>query len=54
VVPVDSSGEVCVSANKAVDVIVDVAGWFESGVRSGSGDLRLVDTRYGVGPIPPR
>jgi hypothetical protein len=36
---------------RAVDVVVDVAGWFESGVRSGSGELRLVDTRIG-GRIP--
>ncbi|MEY2959758.1 MAG: hypothetical protein RLZZ01_2326 [Actinomycetota bacterium] len=51
VVPVDGSGEVCVVSLRAVDVVVDVAGWFESGVRAGSGELRLVDTREG-GRIP--
>ena len=49
VVPVDASGEVCVSSLRVTDVVVDVAGWFEAGVRSGSGELRLVDTRIGMG-----
>ena len=48
-VPVDASGEVCVSSSVATDLLVDVAGWFESGLRSASGELRLVDTRGGVG-----
>jgi len=51
VVPVDGSGEVCVVSSQSVDVVVDVAGWFESGVRSGSGELRLVDTREGAGGV---
>jgi hypothetical protein len=49
VVPVDASGEVCVSSLRVTDVVVDVAGWFDAGVRSGSGELRLVDTRIGMG-----
>src|SRR5690606_40476799 len=48
-VPVDASGEVCVSSSVATDLLVDVTGGFESGVRSGSGDLRLVDPRNGKG-----
>ena len=52
VVPVDSTGEVCVVSKEASDVVVDVSAWFESGVRTAVG--RLVDTRYGIGPIPPR
>jgi peptidoglycan hydrolase-like amidase len=53
VVPVDESGEVCVSSLVETDVIVDVAAWFDGGLRSSPGE-RLVDTRYGIGPIPPR
>jgi peptidoglycan hydrolase-like amidase len=54
VVPVDATGEVCVSSSVATDVIVDVAGWYDDGLRAASGELRLVDTRVGVGPIPAR
>ncbi len=46
VVPVDATGEVCVSSLVTSDVIVDVSGWFDGGVRAGMG--RLVDTRYGA------
>jgi hypothetical protein len=53
VVPVDVSGEVCVSSLVESDVIVDVTAWFESGLRASPGE-RVVDTRYGIGPIPPR
>ncbi len=53
VVPVDETGEVCVSSLVATDVVVDVTGWFESGLRSSPGE-RLVDTRYGIGPVPGR
>jgi hypothetical protein len=53
-VPVDASGEVCVSSSVATDLLVDVAGWFDSGLRSADGDLRLVDTRVGKGPSAPR
>ncbi|MDJ0770809.1 MAG: hypothetical protein QNJ12_18595, partial [Ilumatobacter sp.] len=52
VVPVDGTGEVCVSSLVEADVVVDVSAWFESGV--GSAAARLVDTRIGLGPIPPR
>ncbi|MDW3213542.1 MAG: SpoIID/LytB domain-containing protein [Ilumatobacteraceae bacterium] len=53
VVPVDESGEVCVSSLVETDVIVDVTAWFDGGLRSSPGE-RVVDTRYGVGPIPTR
>ena len=43
VVPVDATGEVCISTMTATDVLVDVSGWFETGLRAGAG--RLVDTR---------
>jgi hypothetical protein len=49
-VPVDATGEVCVSSSVATDLLVDVTGWFDDGLRAGSGDLRLVDTRIGKGP----
>jgi hypothetical protein len=52
VVPVDATGEVCVSSRVGTDVVVDLSGWFESGLRPGLG--RLVDTRYGIGPVPSR
>ena len=45
VVPVDETGEVCVASHVTSDVIVDVSGWFDAGVRAGVG--RLVDTREG-------
>ena len=53
VVPVDASGEVCVSSLVETDVIVDVTAWFDDGLRSSPGE-RAVDTRYGIGPIPTR
>ena len=55
VVPVDATGEICVGTLVSTDVVVDVAGWFdsESGL-NGSAGGRIVDTRYGVGPIPGR
>ncbi|MEO6652354.1 MAG: hypothetical protein ABIP17_06835, partial [Ilumatobacteraceae bacterium] len=53
VVPVDATGEVCVSSLVETDVIVDLTAWFDSGLRASPG-ARLVDTRVGVGPIPPR
>jgi hypothetical protein len=53
VVPVDGSGEVCVSSLVTTDVLVDVTGWFDSGLRASPGE-RIVDTRVGLGPIPPR
>jgi hypothetical protein len=43
VVPVDATGEMCVSTLTATEVIVDVSGWFSSGLESAAG--RLVDTR---------
>ncbi|HWL42881.1 MAG TPA: SpoIID/LytB domain-containing protein [Ilumatobacter sp.] len=46
----DSAGEVCVRSLVSTDVIVDVAGWFDSGVAPAAG--RIADTRYGLGPLP--
>ena len=43
VVPVDATGEMCVSTLTATEVVVDVSGWFSSGLESAAG--RLVDTR---------
>src|SRR3954451_13923821 len=43
VVPVDSTGEVCVGTMTPTEVVVDVSGWFSSGLESAAG--RLVDTR---------
>ena len=53
VLPVDGSGEVCVSSRVETDVVVDLMGWFDAGLQSIRPD-RLVDTRYGVGPVPAR
>ena len=53
VVPVDSTGEVCVESLVTSDVIVDVSGWFDEGFRSSPGE-RITDTRYAIGPTPPR
>lgn len=52
VAPVDASGEVCISTMTATEVLVDITGWFDAGLRSAAG--RAVDTRVGVGPIPGR
>ena len=43
VVPVDATGEVCVSTLTATEAIVDVSGWFDGDLHLASG--RLVDTR---------
>ena len=47
-VPVDSTGEVCVYSYAAADVLVDVAGWFSSGFEPVVPN-RIVDTRSGIG-----
>jgi hypothetical protein len=52
VVPVDATGEVCVATMSTTEVVVDVSGWFDAGLRQATG--RLVDTRIGLGPIPGR
>jgi SpoIID/LytB domain protein len=44
-----SPGEVCVKSLVESDVIVDLAGWFSSGVRPAAG--RLIDTRLSE-PVP--
>ncbi len=46
----EGSGHVCVLSSAETDVVVDVSAWFASGVESAAG--RIVDTRYGLGPIP--
>jgi peptidoglycan hydrolase-like protein with peptidoglycan-binding domain len=53
VVPVDATGEVCVTTKAATDVVVDVMAWFDDGLQGVRGD-RIVDTRFGIGPIPSR
>jgi hypothetical protein len=52
IAPVDETGEICVSTMTPTEVLVDVSGWFDAGVRAATG--RLVDTRSGIGPIPGR
>jgi hypothetical protein len=53
VVPVDGTGEVCVSSLVASDVVVDVMAWFDAGLQGVPG-ARIVDTRFGIGPVPAR
>ncbi len=53
VVPVDDTGEVCISTKATSDVVVDVSAWFEQGLQGVPGG-RIVDTRFGTGPIPAR
>ena len=43
VVPVDDTGEVCVSTLVDTEVVVDLSGWFDTGLQLASG--RIVDTR---------
>jgi peptidoglycan hydrolase-like amidase len=43
VVPVDSTGEVCVGTMTATEVVVDVSGWFDDSLNLATG--RLIDTR---------
>jgi len=52
VVPVDETGEVCVRTLEQTDVVVDLAGWFDAHVQGGVA-TRILDTRIGLGPIPP-
>jgi hypothetical protein len=52
VVPVGASGEVCVWTNAATNVLVDVSAWFPGAGSVGLVSGRLLDTRYGIGPIP--
>ena len=48
VVPLDGTGEVCVSTLTSTEVLVDVSGWFDAGLQGATG--RLIDTRDdGVG-----
>jgi hypothetical protein len=54
VVPLDASGEVCVWSLVETDVVVDVSAWFGDGAAMGVASNRLVDTRDGTGPRPPR
>jgi hypothetical protein len=53
IAPIGSDGSVCLSSFANVDIIVDMAGWFEnSGINGfvGAVPKRLVDTRVGTGP----
>lgn len=55
VAPIGDDGTICVYTFAEADILVDVAGWFESGTPEafvGTVPFRLVDTRTGVGPIP--
>ncbi len=55
VAPISADGTVCVSVNRASDVVIDVAGWFRGGDDPsffGAVPERLVDTRFAVGPVP--
>jgi SpoIID/LytB domain protein len=47
-VPVDSTGDVCIWTYEASHVLVDINGWFTSGFEGRSPD-RIVDTRTGQG-----
>jgi len=51
---VDETGEVCVWSKAETDVLVDVSAWFGAGAAVSSASDRIVDTRYGIGPIPLR
>ena len=51
VLPVDGSGEVCVSSRVETDVVVDLMGWFDAGLQSIRPD-RLVDTRSSKRVVP--
>jgi hypothetical protein len=49
IAPIGSNGSVCLYSQSAVDLIVDVAGWFEGEAFAGATPQRLVDTRDGTG-----
>ena len=48
-VPVDSTGDICIWTYEASHVLVDVNGWFEPGSFEGRAPDRIVDTRSGQG-----
>jgi len=55
VAPIGNEGSVCVFSNVQTDVIVDIAGWFNSSTTGdfvGTSPQRFVDTRDGTGPAP--
>jgi hypothetical protein len=54
VVRVDATGVVCVESLAATVVLGDVAAGVGEGGAVGSASARLVDTRIGLGPQPPR
>ena len=49
VAPVSADGTVCLYSQAATDVVVDLAGWFQGQLFTGSTPTRLVDTRDGTG-----
>jgi lysophospholipase L1-like esterase len=51
VAPVDATGEVCVRSSVAAHVLVDLSGWFTSGLSTRVPE-RVLDTRNGIGPRP--
>ena len=55
VAPIGNEGSICVFSSATADVIVDIAGWFNSGSDGnfiGTIPERFVDTRDGTGPAP--
>ena len=55
IAPVGADGAVCVFVNAPADIVVDISGWFLGDDTDGFVGVvprRLVDTRFGVGPIP--
>ncbi|MFZ1489256.1 MAG: hypothetical protein WAS51_04895, partial [Ilumatobacteraceae bacterium] len=51
VAPVDGTGEVCLWSSAATHLLVDMSGWFRSGLTTRV-PVRLLDTRSGLGPAP--
>lgn len=50
IVPVGADGKISLWSSSAVDVVVDVLGWFPTGSFNGLTPARLMDTRV---PVPP-
>jgi hypothetical protein len=53
IAPVDANGDVCLYTSAPAHLIVDISGWFTSGVAT-QVPSRALDTRNGIGPIPGR
>jgi len=53
--PIGTDGSVCIHTSVDADVGVDVSGWYSGSSPAGctaAVPQRIVDTRYGVGPVP--